>query len=45
MKICPVGAELFYADRQMDGVDMTRLVVALRDFVKATTKKLHTIHF
>jgi len=25
--------------------DMTRLIVTLRDFVDATTKKLHRIHF
>jgi hypothetical protein len=32
MKICPVGAELFYADGQ---TDMTKLIVAFRNFAKA----------
>jgi hypothetical protein len=29
MKICPVGAELFHADRR---TDMTKLIVAFRNF-------------
>jgi hypothetical protein len=36
MKIRPVGAELFHADRQ---TDMTRLVVGFRDYAKAPDKK------
>ena len=33
MKICPVGAKLFHAGRQMDR--QTKLVVAFRNFVNA----------
>jgi hypothetical protein len=33
MKIRPVGAELFHADRR---TDMTKLIVAFRNFAKAT---------
>jgi hypothetical protein len=32
IKICPVGAELFHADRQ---ADVTNLILALRNFAKA----------
>ena len=33
LKICPVGAELFHADRRTDGrTDMTKLIVAFRYF-------------
>jgi len=33
MKIHPVGAEFFHADRQTDGQkDMTKLIVAYRNF-------------
>jgi hypothetical protein len=36
MKIVPVGAELFYADGRTDRKrDMTKLIVALRDFADA----------
>jgi len=36
MKIGPVGAELFHADRQTDGqTDMTKLIVTSRYFAKA----------
>jgi len=35
MKIRPVGAELFHADGQ---TDMTRLIVAIRNCVKAPEK-------
>ena len=35
MKIRPVGAELFHADRQ---TDMTKLTVALRNFANAPKK-------
>jgi hypothetical protein len=36
MKIRPVGAELFNADRQTDGrTDMTKLIVGFRNFAKA----------
>jgi hypothetical protein len=33
MKIGPLGAELFHADRR---IDMTKLIVAYRDFANAT---------
>ena len=33
MKIGPLGAELFHADRR---IDLTKLVVAYRDFANAT---------
>ena len=36
MKIRPVGPELFHADAQ---TDMTKLIVALRNFANATKKK------
>ena len=32
MKICPVGAELFHADRR---TDMTKLIAAFHDLAKA----------
>jgi len=37
LKIYPVGAELFHADRQTDGgrTNMTKLIVAFRHFAKA----------
>ena len=36
MKIRPVGAELFHAERRTDGqTDMTKLIVAFRDFANA----------
>jgi len=36
MKMCPVGAELFCADRQIDRqTDMTMLIVAVRNFANA----------
>ena len=43
MKIRPVGAELWHADGQTDRqterqVDMTKLIVPLRNFSKAPTK-------
>ena len=34
MKILPVGAELFHADRRTDG-DTTKLIVAFRNFENA----------
>jgi hypothetical protein len=40
MKIRPVGAELFHADGQTDRrTDMTKLMVAFRNFANAPTKK------
>ena len=37
MKIRPVGAELFHADRRTDGqTDMTKLIVAFRNFANAS---------
>ena len=47
MKMRPMGAELFHADRQMDGrtdrqtdrqTDMTKLIVTFRNFVNAPKK-------
>jgi hypothetical protein len=39
MKIRPVGAELFNADRRTEGLtDMTKLSVAFRNFAKAPKK-------
>jgi hypothetical protein len=36
MKICPLRAELFHADRRMDGqTDKTKLMVAFRNFANA----------
>ena len=40
MKIHPVGAKLFHADRRTDRqTDMMKLIVAFRDFAKASNKK------
>ena len=36
MKICRVGADLFHADGQ---TDMTRLMVAFRNFAKSPKKE------
>jgi len=47
MKIRPVGAELFSADRQTDGhTDTTMLIFALRNFANAPKdrKKLLCAH-
>jgi hypothetical protein len=33
-KSVPVGAELFHADGQTDTTDMTKLIVAFRNFAK-----------
>jgi len=42
MKIHPVGAELFHADRQADGwTDMTKLIVTFRNFVNAPKKGIN----
>ena len=39
MKICPVGAELFHADRQTGGeTDMTKLIVTFRNFANVSKK-------
>jgi hypothetical protein len=36
MKICPVRAELFHTDRQMNGqADMTKLIVHFNNFSNA----------
>jgi hypothetical protein len=35
MKIRPVGSEIFHADRETDKTDMTKLIVAFRNFGKA----------
>ena len=40
MKIHPVGAELFHAERRTDGrTDMTKLIVVFRNFANAPKKK------
>jgi hypothetical protein len=36
MKIIPVGEELFHADRRSDGRTGIRLIVAFRNFAKAS---------
>jgi hypothetical protein len=37
MKICPMGAELFYAKGRTDGeTDMRELIVAFRNFPNAS---------
>ena len=39
IKVCPVGAELFHAERQTDRqTDMTKLLVAFRNFASAPNK-------
>ena len=39
MKVRPVGAELFHADRRTNGrTDMTKLIVAFRNFANAHKK-------
>ena len=44
MKIRPVAAELFHVDGQTDGwTDMTKLIVAFRNFAN-TTKKEHELY-
>jgi hypothetical protein len=35
MKICPMGAEMFHADRW---TDMTKLIIALCNFANAPTR-------
>jgi len=41
MKNCPVGDELFHADRQMDGrTDMMKLIVTFRNFAKMPKIKI-----
>jgi len=41
MKICQVGAEVFHADRRTDGrTDMTKLILAIRNFAKSPKNKL-----
>jgi hypothetical protein len=41
MKLRPLGAELFYVDGRTDGqTDMTRLVVAFRNFANTPKNKL-----
>jgi len=42
MKIRPVGAELFHADRR---TDMTKIMVAFRNFVKAPNKHVPVLAF
>ena len=37
MKNCPVGEELFHADRH----DMTKLIIASRNVVNAPNKKIN----
>jgi hypothetical protein len=45
MKIPPVGAEMFDADGRTDGwTDMTKLIVAFRNFVNAPKKSILIHH-
>ena len=44
IKIRPVGAELFYADRRTEGqTDMTKLIVAFRNFANAPKNQFTAI--
>jgi len=43
IKIHPVGAELFHADGKTES-EMTKLIVALRNFVKARKKPAHGLN-
>jgi hypothetical protein len=44
MKIRPVESELFHADGRTDGrADMTKLIVAFRNFAKAPKKRVQHI--
>jgi len=38
MKIRPVGAKLFHADRLTDGLDMTELIIVFPNFGDAHNK-------
>jgi len=43
MKIRPVGAEFFHADRRTDGqTDMANLIIAFRNFPNAPKNELYT---
>ena len=47
MRIRPVGAELFHADRRTEGwtdrrTDMKKLIVAFRNFAKAPKEEYNT---
>jgi len=45
MKICPVRANMFHADRRTDGhIDMTKLIVAFRNSAKVIKKRLKNFH-
>jgi hypothetical protein len=41
MKIRPVGAAMFHADRRTDREDMTKLIVAFRNFANAHKNDAH----
>ena len=41
MKICPLGAELFLAGKKGRRTDMTKLIVAFRNFANAPNKGVH----
>jgi hypothetical protein len=44
MKIRPVGAELFHADRRMDGqTDKKRLIVAFRNFASTPERPFKSL--
>jgi len=52
MKICPLEAEWFHAERRADGwTDMTKLIVAFRNFANAPKShivlilKFHLMYF
>jgi hypothetical protein len=36
MKICPMGAEMFHADR---GMDTTKLIITLHNFANVPTRR------
>jgi hypothetical protein len=45
MELLPVGAELFIADGRRGGqTDMTKLIVAFRNFAKAPKNSVRTSH-
>ena len=48
MQLCPVGAELFNGDGQMDGqtgqTEMTKIIVAFRNFAKAPKNIIEFAH-
>ena len=45
MKIRPVGAELFHVERTDWRIDMTKLIITFRNFVKAAKKRKQVINW